>query len=53
MNTKTKSKVIKLTPEHRAMLVAAAKKNKGRVLFPKQIEEANRILAKAVFVAAK
>ena len=50
MNPKSKSKVIKLTPEHRSLLVSVAKKLKGRVLFPKQVEEANRLLSNVTFV---
>ena len=50
MSSKKKSKVIKLSREQRTMLIAVAEKNKGRVLFPKQVEEANRILTNAVFI---
>lgn len=45
MKPNAKYKVIKLTPENRALIMSAAKKFKGRTLFPNQVAEANRLLS--------
>ena len=53
MSTKKKSKVIKLSPEQKTMLIAIAEKNKGRVLFAKQVERLNKLFSNITFVSSK